>query len=125
MTDHTAVVQGMAAGVGGAVLALLGVDAQHLTIALIACALGARLGPAATGRWQAVYVFSAAVCASAVAASVLGPLAGRMLPVMNASEWSRLSALVVGMLLHPLIQAGAEVPTAVVKVVARWIGRRA
>ena len=48
MTDHAAVVQGMAAGVGGAVLALLGVDASTLTAALFGCALGALFAPPTT-----------------------------------------------------------------------------
>ena len=110
MTDHTATVQGLAAGVGGAVLALLGVDAQQLTAALIACALGALWTPPVS-RWQAVALFLAAVAATAIAASLGGPILAAIWPSswppVSAAVWGKVTALAVGIWLHPLIQAGA------------------
>ena len=79
MTDHSAIVQGMAAGVGGALLSLLGVDAQTLTASLFGCALGAAFAPPTT-RIKAYLLFLAAVAASAISASVLGPLLAGWLP---------------------------------------------
>lgn len=119
MTDHAAVVQGMAAGIGGAVLSLLGVDAQQLTAALFGCALGALFAPATT-RAKAVLLFFAAVAASAITASVLGPLLAGWLPAVSAPVWAKGCALVVGIFLHPLIQAGSTaVPRLVNAVVSR------
>lgn len=113
MTDHAAIVQGMAAGVGGAVLALLGVDAQQLAVAFIACSLGAIL-PKPVSRWTALPVFAAAVAATAVAASSLAPVFAALMPGVSVSAWSKLVALAVGIWLHPLIQVG---PTLVPKLV--------
>ena len=106
MTDHAAIVQGMAAGVGGAVLALLGVDAQQLTAALMACSLGTLLAPPIS-RWRAVPLFCAAVAATAIAASGLAPILAAWWPGVTIAAWSKLVALAVGIWLHPLIQAGA------------------
>lgn len=106
MTDHAAVVQGMAAGVGGSVLALLGVDAQQLTAALIACSLGTLLAPSIS-RWRAVPLFFAAVAATAIAASGLAPVLAAWWPGVSMGAWSKLVALGVGIWLHPLIQAGS------------------
>lgn len=122
MTDHTALVQGMAAGVGGALLALLGVDAQMLTGALFGCSLGAVFAPPTT-RVKAVALFFAAVAASAISASVLGPLLAGWLPVVSQALWSKGSAVLVGIFLHPLIQAGsAAVPTIVQGAASRISG---
>lgn len=119
MTDHAAIVQGMAAGVGGALLALLGVDAGTLTAALIGCAFGAAAAPP-VGPWRARALFVAAVAASAISASVLGPLAHGWLPGVSVAALCKASALLVGILLHPLIQAGsAAVPRIVGAVVSR------
>ena len=108
MTDHTAIVQGMAAGVGGAVLALLGVDAQQLTVALIACSLGALFAPPVS-RWKALALFSAAVSATAISASVLGPMLAAWWPIAQPHLWGKLVALGVGIWLHPVIQTGATI----------------
>lgn len=106
MTDHAAIVQGLAAGVGGAVLALLGTDAQTLTAALCACSIGALFAPV-TSRSEAVFLFLAAVSATAISASVLGPMAAAWFPSVGAAACSKLAAIAVGIWLHPLIQAGA------------------
>ena len=119
MTDHAAIVQGMAAGVGGAVLALLGVDAPTLTAALFGCALGAMFAPPTT-RLRACLLFVAAVAASAISASVLGPLLHGWMPDVSVSASSKLAALGVGILLHPLIQAlTASVPRIVGALASR------
>lgn len=122
MTDHAAVVQGMAAGIGGAVLALLGVDAQQLTAALFGCALGAGLAQPTT-RAKAVFLFCAAVAASAITASVLGPLLAGWLPAVSASAWAKGCALVVGIFLHPLIQAGSATVPRLADAVVSWANR--
>ena len=121
MTDHAAAVQGMAAGVGGAVLALLGVDAPTLTAALFGASLGALFAPPTT-RLKAVLLFLAAVAASAISASVLGPLLHDWMPALSAAVWSKGSALAVGIFLHPLIQAGSVAVPAVVAGAAARIG---
>lgn len=121
MTDHAAVVQGMAAGVGGAVLALLGVDASTLTAALFGCALGALFAPPTT-RLKACLLFLAAVAASAITASVAGPLLADWLPAVSAAVWSKGCALAVGIFLHPLIQAGSVAVPGIVKGAAARIG---
>ena len=121
MTDHAAVVQGMAAGVGGSVLALLGVDAATLTAALFGCALGARFAPPTT-RLKAALLFLAAVAASAITASVAGPLLAGWLPAVSAAVWSKGCALGVGIFLHPLIQAGSVAVPGIVKGAATRIG---
>lgn len=121
MTDHAAIVQGMAAGVGGAVLALLGVDASTLTAALFGCALGALFAPPTT-RLKAALLFLAAVAASAITASVAGPLLAGWLPAVSAAVWSKGSALGVGIFLHPLIQAGSVAVPGIVKGAAARIG---
>ena len=121
MTDHAAVVQGMAAGVGGAVLALLGVDASTLTAALFGASLGALFAPPTT-RVKAILLFLAAVAASAIAASVAGPLLAGWLPAVSAAVWSKGSALGVGIFLHPLIQAGSVAVAGIVKGAAARIG---
>lgn len=119
MTDHAAAVQGLAAGVGGAILALLGVDAPTLTAALFACALGSLFAPPTT-RVKAALLFAAAVAATAISASVLGPILAAWWPALPPSIWAKGCALVVGILLHPLIQAGsAAVPRVVGAVLAR------
>lgn len=119
MTDHAAIVQGMAAGVGGAVLALLGVDAPTLTAALFGCALGALFAPPTT-RLKACLLFLAAVAASAITASVAGPLLAGWMPGLSATVWAKGVALGVGILLHPIIQAAsAAVPRVVSGVVSR------
>lgn len=119
MTDHAAIVQGMAAGVGGAVLALLGVDAPTLTAALMGCALGALFAPPTT-RLKACLLFFAAMAASAIAASVVGPLLHGWMPGLPGAIWSKGVALAVGIFLHPLIQAGsAAVPRIVGAAVSR------
>ena len=121
MTDHAAIVQGMAAGVGGAVLALLGVDASTLTAALVGCSLGAGLAEP-EGRWRAFLTFVAAVAASAVSASVAGPLLAGWMPVLSAAVWSKGTALGVGIFLHPLIQAGSIAVPQIVQGAASRIG---
>ena len=121
MTDHAAVVQGMAAGVGGSVLALLGVDASTLTAALFGCALGALFAPPVS-RWRARLLFVAAVAASAISASVLGPLLSGWLPGLAPAVWSKGVALGVGIFLHPLIQAGSVAVPGIVKGAATRIG---
>ena len=119
MTDHAAIVQGLAAGVGGAVLALLGVDAPTLTAALMGCALGALFAPPVS-RWRACLLFVAAVAAAAIAASVCSPLLHGWMPGLSPAVWSKGTALGVGILLHPLIQAAsAAVPRIVGGVVSR------
>lgn len=124
MTDHAAIVQGMAAGVGGAVLALLGVDAPTLTAALFGCALGALFAPPVS-RWRACLLFVAAVAASAISASVLGPLLSGWLPGMAPAVWSKGVALGVGILLHPLIQAASAAVPRVVGGLASRVDRSA
>ena len=121
MTDHAAIVQGMAAGVGGAVLALLGVDAPTLTAALFGCALGALFAPPTT-RLKAALLFLAAVAASAITASVLAPLLAGWLPAVQVASWAKGVALGVGIWLHPLIQAGSQVVPKVVSGAAARIG---
>ena len=121
MTDHAAIVQGMAAGIGGSVLALLGVDASTLTAALFGCALGALFAPPTT-RLKACLLFLAAVAASAITASVAGPLLAGWLPAVSAAVWSKGSALGVGIFLHPLIQAGSVAVPGIVKGAAARIG---
>ena len=121
MTDHAAVVQGMAAGVGGAVLALLGVDTPTLTAALFGCALGALFAPPTT-RLKACLLFLAAVAASAISASVLGPLLADWMPALSVAVWSKGTALGVGIFLHPLIQAGSIAVPGIVKGAASRIG---
>lgn len=103
MTDHAAVVQGMAAGVCGAVLALLGVDAQQLATAFVACSLGAVFAPPVSA-WKARALFLAAVSATAIAASAGGPILASMLPGTSLTGASKLVALGVGIWLHPAIQ---------------------
>jgi len=124
MTDHAAIVQGMAAGVGGAVLALLGVDAPTLTAALFGCALGALFAPPTT-RLRACLLFLAAVAASAITASVAGPVLADWMPVLSPQVWSKGCALAVGIFLHPLIQAGSVAVPAIVSGAASRIGGRA
>lgn len=124
MTDHAAAVQGLAAGVGGAVLSLLGVDAPTLTAALIGSVFGVSFAPA-VGRLHAVLLFAAAVCASAVAASVLGPLVAAWLPAVSPAAASKGSALVIGVLLHLLIQAASKAVPDLVRGVVEKIGGRA
>lgn len=124
MTDHSAAVQGLAAGVGGAVLSLLGVDAPTLTAALIGSVFGVSFAPA-VGRLHAVLLFAAAVCASAVAASVLGPVVAAWLPAISPAVASKGSALVIGVLLHLLIQAASKAVPDLVRGVADRIGGRA
>lgn len=121
MTDHAAIVQGMAAGVCGAVLALLGVDAPTLTAALFGCALGALFAPPTT-RLKACLLFLAAVAASAISASVLGPLLAGWLPAVSPAVWSKGVALGVGIFLHPLIQAGSVAVPGIVKGAAARFG---
>ncbi len=121
MTDHAAVVQGMAAGVGGAVLSLLGVDAPTLTAALFGCALGALFAPPLT-RTKTALLFAAAVAASAISASVLGPLLATWVPGISAATWAKGAALGVGIFLHPLIQAGSVAVPAIVTAAVRRIG---
>ncbi len=121
MTDHAAIVQGMAAGVGGAVLALLGVDAPTLTAALMGCALGALFAPPTT-RIKAVLLFAAAVAASAISASVLGPLLAGWMPALSVAVWSKGAALGVAIFLHPMIQAGSAVVPRIVQGAAARIG---
>ena len=124
MTDHAAVVQGMAAGVGGAVLALLGVDAPTLTAALFGCALGALFAPPTT-RLKACLLFLAAVAASAIVASVGGPLLAAWMPGLSSAVWSKGVALAVGIFLHPLIQAGSVAVPRIVGAAASRIDRSA
>ena len=124
MTDHAAVVQGMAAGVGGAALALLGVDAPTLTAALIGCSLGAGLAEPA-GRWRAFLTFVAAVAASAVSASVAGPLLAGWMPALSVAVWSKGTALGVGIFLHPLIKAGSVAVPRIVSAAVSRIDRSA
>ena len=108
MTDHAAIVQGIAAGVGGSILALLGVDAGQLTAAFIACSLGAIFTPPVS-KWKARALFLAAVSATAIAASGLGPLLASWMPGVSPANAAKLAALGVGFWLHPLIQVGATV----------------
>lgn len=125
MTDHTAVVQGLAAGVGGAVLSLLGVDAPTLTAALIGCVFGVANAPP-VGRWHAVCLFAAAVCASAIAASAIGPLLSSWLPAISPALASKGAALTVGVLLHPIIQGlSAATPRLIKAAAARIDGGKA
>ena len=120
MTDH-AVVQGLAAGVGGAVLSLLGVDAPTLTAGLIGCVFGASFGPS-VGRWHSACLFVAAVCAASVAASVLGPLLAGWLPSLSIAAASKGAALMVGVLLHPIIQGASVVTPGLIKSAAKRFG---
>lgn len=124
MTDHAAAVQGLAAGVGGAVLSLLGVDAPTLTAALIGSVFGVSFAPA-VGRLHVVLLFAAAVCASAVAASVLGPVLAGWLPAISPAAASKGAALVIGVLLHLLIQAASKAVPDLVRGVVEKIGGRA
>ncbi|MDH4392660.1 MAG: hypothetical protein QE285_14715 [Aquabacterium sp.] len=121
MTDHSAVVQGLAAGVGGAVLTLLGVDAQTLTAALIGCVFGVSFAPA-VNRWRAVLLFFAAVSASAIAASVLGPPVSALLPSITPAIAGKGVALAVGVLLHPIIQAASLAAPALIRSAAERLG---
>jgi hypothetical protein len=124
MTDHAAVVQGLAAGVGGAVLSLLGVDAPTLTAALIGSVFGVASAPA-VGRLHAVLLFAAAVCASAVAASVLGPLVSSWLPAISAAAASKGAALAIGVLLHPVIQATSAATPGLIRAAFQRLGGKA
>jgi hypothetical protein len=124
MTDHAAVVQGLAAGVGGAVLALLGVDAPTLTAALIGCVIGVSFAPT-VGRVRAVCLFFAAVSASAIAASVLGPFVSLWLPAGAQPAAGKGIALAVGVLLHPMIQAASVVTPGLIKAAAEKLGSKA
>jgi hypothetical protein len=124
MTDHAAVVQGLAAGVGGAVLSLLGVDAPTLTAALIGCVFGVSFAPA-TGRARAVCLFVAAVCAAAQVSSVVGPLLSSWLPAITPAVASKGVALAVGVLLHPMIQAASVAAPGLIKAAAERLGGRA
>lgn len=124
MTDHAAVVQGLAAGVGGAVLALLGVDAGQLTAALVGCVIGVTFAPP-VGRWHALCLFAAAVCASAIAASGLGPLLAGWLPALSPAVAGKVAALAVGVLLHPIIQALSVATPGLIKAAAERIGGKA
>lgn len=119
MTDHAAILQGLAAGVGGWVLTMLGVDAQQLTVALIACALGSLFTPP-VGRVHATALFLAAVSATAVAASLGGPILVAIWPVLSVVAWGKVTALGVGIWLHPLIKIGAE---ALPRLVGALVGR--
>lgn len=124
MTDHGSIVTGLAAGVGGAILALLGVDAQTLTAALLGCVFGASAAKP-TSRVHGVCLFAAAVCASAEAAAVLGPMCALMAPAgwgasVDVSMWRRLVALAVGVLLHPLTAAATDATPGLV----RWLTTR-
>ena len=124
MTDHAAAVQGLAAGVGGAALALLGVDAPTLTAALIGSVFGVSFAPA-VGRWHAVCLFLAAVCAAAISASVAGPLVASWLPVIPVVLASKGVALLVGVLLHPVIQAMSVATPGLIKAAAERLGSKA
>lgn len=124
MTDHASIVQGMAAGAGGAVLALLGVDASTLTSALFGCTLGAVYAMPTT-RVRACFIFLAAVAASAITASVAGPLLAAWMPGLSAAVWSKGTALAVGIFLHPLIQAGSTAVPRIVSAAASRIDRSA
>lgn len=124
MTDHAAAVQGLAAGVGGAVLSLLGVDAPTLTAALIGSVFGVSFAPA-VGRLHAVLLFAAAVCASAVAASVLGPVLSAWFPAVSPAVASKGSALVIGVLLHLLIQAVSKAVPDLIRGAVEKLGGRA
>lgn len=121
MTDHAAAVQGLAAGVGGAILALLGVDAPTLTAALFGAALGALFAPPAR-RLKAVLLFCAAVAAAAISASVGGPILASWMPELAVATWSKGVALAVGIWLHPLIQAGSSVVPRFIDAAAARIG---
>lgn len=122
MTDHAAVVQGLAAGVGGVVLTLLGVDAQQLTVAFIACSLGALFAPPVS-RWKGLALFLAAVSATAISASVLGPICAAWWTVAPQHIWGKLVALGVGIWLHPVIQGGATVVPKIMNGAAERINR--
>lgn len=124
MTDHSAAVQGIAAGVGGAILSLLGIDAPTLTWALIGCVLGVASAKP-SGRMHATCLFVAAVCASAEVATFLGPaLAGTW--GLDAPTWRKGLALAVGVLLHPLTAAATEqTPKLVDTIINKFGGGRA
>jgi len=124
MTVPTAVVQGLAAGVGGSVLTLLGVDAPTLTAALIGCVFGVSFAPP-VGRWHAVCLFAAAVCASAIAASAIGPLLSSWLPAISPALASKGAALTVGVLLHPIIQGLSVATPRLIKAAAARIEGKA
>jgi hypothetical protein len=124
MTDHAAVVQGLAAGVGGAVLSLLGVDAPTLTAALIGCVIGVSFAPT-VGRVHAVCLFFSAVSASAIAAAALGPLLSGWLPDVTPAVAGKGVALAVGVLLHPIIQAASVVTPGLIKAAAEKLGSKA
>ena len=97
MTDHAAAVQGLAAGVGGAVLALLGVDAPTLTAALIGSVFGVSFAPAVVAAW---------------------------LPAVSPAVASKGAALAIGVLLHPLIQVASKAaPDLIRGMVDRFGGR--
>lgn len=124
MTDHSSIVTGMAAGVGGAILALLGVDAPTLTAALIGCVIGAGAAKP-TGRVHGVCLFVAAVCASAESAAIFGPILDHatdgMLPWLDAAKAAKFVAMVTGVVLHPLTQAALDATPAVIAGLARLI----
>ncbi len=122
MTDHAAIVQAMAAGVGGYVLSLLGVNEQLLAAAFIACSLGTLLAPPLS-RERAIPLFCAAVAATAIAASNLAPMLAVWLPVLSETVWANLPALGVGIWLHPLIQAGATITPKIAEWAAGKLGR--
>lgn len=106
MTNHAEIVQGLAYGVGGAILMLLGVDAQTLTAVLGACSIGALFaGP--TTRVKAGAVFVAAVCSTAIAASIFGPVLSAIMPALTQAGAAKAVALGCGVFLHPAIQAFA------------------
>lgn len=117
-TDHAAVVTGVAAGAGGAALSLLGADAQTMTAALVGCIIGLAAAPP-TGRIHAVCLFLAAVCASAEAATWLAPLLATSWPFADVSAWRRMTALAVGVTLHPLASAVSDVVPALVRRFAK------
>ena len=123
MTDLAAAVPGLAAGGGGAVLAVLGVAAPSLPAALIGRVFGVSFAPA-VGRLHAVLLFAASVCASAVAASVAGPVVAAWLPAVSPAVASKGAALAIGVLLHPLIQVASKAaPDLIRGMVDRFGGR--
>ena len=105
-------------------LELLGVDAPTLTAALIGSVIGVSFAPA-VGRWHAVCLFISAVCAAAIAASVLGPVVSAWFSPITQAVASKGVALTVGVMLHPIIQGASVAAPGLIKAAAERFGGRA
>lgn len=124
MTDSANFVHGLAAGLGGAVLSLIGADTPMLTAAFIGCVIGVVHAPP-VGRVHATCLFVAAVSAAAMSASGLTPMVSAWLPEIAPVAVGKGIALLAGALLHPTIQALSEAVPGLIKGVAEKLGSKA